>query len=233
MAKNDGTRTVDVMTDVYRNPQHLLQDQLQNTYFFAVTHGPAEDRTEDDPPVEPREDAEIIPIDECLGHYSPDRQRITIFQKGIRQVSNIFQVDSLHLEYIVRMHELAHALFHLGVTQDDNQRIWKEGSYWTSFLRDSTSVYMEIESGLHERLAQILTLHCVQDLKKNARTDEGKKILERIEGTFHRLASCQPPEYQIRDLVDVPRSRICKSVSLLRSRSLVGQVDPWKTILLW
>jgi hypothetical protein len=189
--------------------------------------------TEDDPPLELSEGAEIIPIDESLGLYSPDSQEIIIFQKGIQRASDILRVNPEHINIVVRLHEWAHAILHLGVAEDDRLKIVEDDSHWNIVLNASTKLFKEMEHGLHELLAQTLTLYCIQYLKQASRTDQGKDASGRIEYTFHHLASRQPPEYRIHDLLNVPRARILRSIGLLRNRFLVGKVEPWKTVVTW
>jgi len=233
MTGEEAITLMDAIEDITKPPFQLIERELKGICSFSMGHYPKEVSVEDDPPVKLGKRAEIIPIDSFLGLYSPDRQKIIIFQKGIREASNILKVNPKHLEIIVRIHEWAHAIFHLGVTEADRLRVLNDDSYWNDILDASTKLFKEIESDLHELLAQILTHQCIQDLKGDSKTDQGREILERIEYTFRHLSSHQPPEYRIDDLLDVPRDRIRKSIGLLRNRSLIGKVEPWKTAITW
>lgn len=233
MNNEEAITRMETLADILKPPYQLLEHVLHGTYSFSMGHYPHEVITEDDPPLKVAERTEIIPIDEFLGNYSPDKQEIIIFKKGIQEASNILQVNTRHLEIIVRIHEWAHALFHLGVTNVDRLSILKDDSYWLTVLDASTKLFNEIERGLHELLAQIVTLYCVQNLKENSKTEQGKQILEKVEHTFHLLSSHQPPEYHIHDLLNVPMDRFRKSIDLLRNRWLVGKVEPWKTTITW
>lgn len=233
MTGEGAMKLMDAIAEVYKPPFQLLEHELQGIYLFSTGHYPKEVSTEDDPPIKLGESAEIIPIDEFLGLYSPDKQEIIIFQKGIKEASDKLKINPKHLEFIVRVHEWAHAIFHLGVSENDRYKILRDDSYWDVILDTSTKLFKKIEHNLHEYLAQILTLYCVQSLKRASKTDQGKQVLERIEQTFHHLSAHQPSEYQIHDLLDVPRERILKSIMLLRNRSLVGRAEPWKTVVTW
>jgi hypothetical protein len=233
MTSKEAMSVVDALADIYKAPSELLEHVLQRIYSFVMMHPPKEISTEDDPPVKLDKRAEIIRIDGFLGLYSPDRQEITIFKKGIQVASDMLRVNPEHLKIIVRIHEWAHSIFHLGVTEKDRLKILKDDSYWSAVLNTSTQLFKEIENSLHELLAQILTFHCIQDLKQNAKTAQGKQTLEKVEETFHRLSSHQPPEYRIDDLLDVPRDRILKSIGLLKNRSLAGKAETWKTVVTW
>lgn len=200
---------------------------------MGLGHEPTEVYSEDDPPLKLGKTAELIPIDQFLGVYSLDKQQIIIFLRGIREASERLQAKPKHLEIIVRLHEWAHAVFHLGLSQDDRLKVLRDDSYWAIVLNEHTALFKEIEDDLHECLAQMLTLYCVQSLQRNSKTDQGKQILERVEQTFHQLSTRQPAKYRIEDLLDVPRTRILKSIALLRNRALVGKVAPWKTVVTW
>jgi hypothetical protein len=233
MTHDETMKLMDIITDIIKPPFQLLEHELQGICSFSMAHYPTEIPTEDDPPVKLGERTEIIPIDKFLGLYSPDKREILIFLKGIREASDILQVNPKHLETIVRIHEWAHAILHLGVTEKDRVQILKDDSYWAVVLESSTGLFKEIEPALHEMLAQILTLYCVQDMKRDSKSDQGRQVLERLEQTFHHLSLRQPPEYHIQDLLGVPRDRICKSIGLIRNRCLVGQAEPWKTVIKW
>lgn len=225
---------MNIIIDVYKSPFHILEDELDRIYSFCLHHYPREVITCDDPPTKLGSRAEVIPIDEFLGCYSPDKQEIIIFKKGIQEAIDILHVDPKDLKFIVRIHEWAHALLHLGVTENDRLKILKDDTYWPVVLDPSTKIFKEIEHNLHELLAQILTLNCIQNLVKNATTEKGKLVLERIEDTFHKLSKYQPNEYRINDdLLNIPKDRIRKSIQLLRNGWLVGKTEVWKTVLTW
>lgn len=233
ITSEDVMMRINVIADIMKPPFQLLEQELQGICSFCVTHYPKEVFTKDDPPVKLGKRAEIIPIDKFLGLYSPDRQEIIIFQKGIQEASKILHVNPKHLEIIVRLHEWAHAVFHLGVTDNDRLKILKDDSYWIDVLESSTKLFKEIEIELHEVLAQILTLYCVQNMKRDSKTLQGNQALERIEQTFYHLSSRQNPEYCINNLLDVPKERILESINLLKSRSLIGKIEPWKIVVKW
>jgi len=233
MNSKEAVTTMDAIADIRKPPSQLLELVLQGLFSFSMNHFPKEVSSEDDPPLKLREGSEIIPIDEYLGLYISDRQEIIIYLKGIQAASDILRVNPEHLKIIVRLHEWAHAIIHLGVSEDDRLDILKDDSYWPVFFGESTDLFKQIDPELHELLAQALTLYCLQNLKADAKTDDGKKALNRIESTFHVLATRQPPEYQIDDLLDKPKERIIKSIGLLRNRWLVGKAEPWRTIVSW
>src|SRR2546429_8856507 len=68
---------------------------------------------------------ELWTIDELLGLYEPHQRMITIFTKGIGHVAGQLGVQTFSVEYLVRVHEYAHAVFHLGVDQSPSASLAK------------------------------------------------------------------------------------------------------------
>lgn len=235
MKREKAIRVMRTCADIWKPPFQLLEDELQGICSFSMRHRPKEFFSEDDPPLKLGERADIIPIDGFLGLYSPYSQEIIIFQKGIKEASDRLRVKPEHLEFIVRVHEWAHAIFHLGITENDRLKIQKDDSYWAVILNANTKLFEGIENDLHECLAQLLTFYCIQSLKRNSKTDQGKQVLYQVEKTFHHLSARQPPQYRIDDLLklNVSKDRILKSIGLLRNKYLVGKVEPWKTVVTW
>lgn len=233
MTDEEAIKLMDTIADVMKPPFQVLELALKGTCSFSIGHYPREVISEDDPPIKLDRRVDVIPIDGFLGLYSPEKQKITIFNKGIQGASDVLQVNPRHLKIIVRIHEWAHALLHLGVAEIDRQNILKDDSYWFGILDASTKLFKEIEHDLHELIAQMLTLYCIQDNRDGSTTNQGKQVWEEIERAFHQLSHHQPQEYQIHDLIDLPRERFSKSVDLLRNRWLVGKAEPWKTAIKW
>jgi hypothetical protein len=64
-------------------------------------------------------DDSLRPIDVLYGHYEPKTREIEIFVKRIDKDANIFDTEPGELREIVRIHEHAHAVVHLGSRADD------------------------------------------------------------------------------------------------------------------
>lgn len=229
----DVEKMVNTLSDILQPPHHLVQEQFRGIYVFGMHHCPGETVSDDDPPVRLRDDAECIPIDGFLGRYTPHDQRITLYNKGIARASEILKVDPHDLKHIVRIHEYAHAIVHLGLTDEENLAILKDENLWPPHLESSTAAFEHIETAVHEKIAQLITLRSIQSQHKNASTEEGKEVLSRIEKIFHQLARRQGPEYQIHDLLDIPHHRIVQSLQLMKGGALSGQFETWKQIISW
>lgn len=126
----------------------------------------------------------IIPIDNVLGLYSPSRKEITIYVEAIKLVAKRLGLNADHVEHIVKLHEYAHAVFHLGTessgyVEDIDQ-----------FVSERTSSFLKHSEPIHEWIAQQLTYSTLCHESR-----EPEKV------TFVELMNCQPDIYRI-DLTD-------------------------------
>lgn len=153
MTEDEAMTILNALGDIYKPPYNLLEHVLKGICSFNKAHFPKEISTEDDPPVKLDKGMDIISIDGLLGLYSSGRKKIIIYKKGIREVSEILRVKPLHLECIVRIHEWAHAILHLGVAENDRLKILKDDSYWSVVQKASTKMFKGVEPDLHEILA--------------------------------------------------------------------------------
>jgi hypothetical protein len=232
-AKWMADKGIDILADVFRIPFQVLEKLTKYEYQFVTSKFPTEVLSDDEPPKKLEEKTEIIPIDEYLGLYEPNKTRITIFNKGIKNASNIIKCNPEHLKYIVKLHEWSHALVHIGLREDDRLRALKEDSYWEGRLKQSTQVYESIETKLHEHIAQLLAYYSLNLLHDDAKHDEAKEVISRIIETFRELNKHQPREYVVDDYLEMPQGRVIESVSLLKKEWLKGVFDAWSTVMKW
>ena len=215
---------------VLTQPSLLLGYQLPN-YAFADNHVPGEDVSFDDPPKKIDKKSEIFPIDDVLGRYDAMKQEITVFSKGIDEACRLLRMDQENLVCIVRLHEWAHAFVHIGLTKEQRKQLSKDETLWTHMLSDSTDLFKFIEPGLHERLAQLLTYHTLQDTYGKAHSERSKNTIGKIIEAFDQLSLHQPSEYRIGDLRNAPKDRVIKSIDLIKRRWLVGKIEPWRIVV--
>jgi hypothetical protein len=99
----------------------LSQAAFQET--FRPT-SPTEVYSEDQPSFIPRsaEEDDWIPIDVLLGCYRPKTRTIIIFQRAFAK--HPLRCNVFDLETIVRLHEYAHALVHLGIFWPDESEMY-------------------------------------------------------------------------------------------------------------
>ena len=82
-----------------------------------MLYGPTEIFSKQVPTNSPlSEDDGLIPIDKLYGRYLPESRSIEIFIKSVRRGAQQFGWESADLLKIVRIHEYAHAIVHIGIT---------------------------------------------------------------------------------------------------------------------
>jgi hypothetical protein len=228
----DSLKLVEAMAQVWQPPFQVIQRAVDQEWIFPVTHHPSEIESDDEPPVLLGERSEVIAIDGLLGLYSPDTLQITIFRKGISRVAELLNARVADLTFIVRIHEWAHALLHVGFPEAERLQLTKQESLWPKHLAAATGWFRTLDAPLHERLAQLLTHHGVCSLRAAATFPQAQGALERIARTFGDLTRRAPSDYHIDKYTTVPKGRILSSVRLLKSGGLVG-ASAWETVVTW
>jgi hypothetical protein len=176
------------------HPAVLIQAAFQETFRPA---SPIEVYSEDQPVI-PRSAAEEgwIPIDVLLGCYRPRNRTILIFRRNIeRFANNPLHCDVSDLEAIVRLHEYAHALVHLGVFWPEESEVIRDylrgkETDWNAFLRNRSKAFRSLDSAAHEFLAQTLSWVAIGVLQPIYK----RNILQEL---FVTLMGRQPPEYRL------------------------------------
>lgn len=136
-----------------------------------------------------------LPIDVLYGRYEPMTQSIKIFVNRIDQDARVFGARPDELREIVRIHEHAHAVIHLGTRIDDIGRdlsaLDTNGqTNWSTWVGTRTSWFSAFPSELHEFLAQALTYAAIGRVSKPARS-------ERLREVFDALEAKQPSQYKL------------------------------------
>lgn len=134
-----------------------------------------------------------LPIDVLFGTYQPATRRIELFHKNIQHYAPAFTAEFPQLLKIVRLHEYAHALVHLGTEVEsvpsDLGLVDADGNTdWPAFEVARTNQFEAIDTETHEFLAQALTYAA---LTKLASTGQSYGLLE----VFDRLEAKQPAHY--------------------------------------
>ena len=228
----EARRLVDALAEVKKPPFQVVQGVVDHNWTFAIGHFPSEIPSDEEPPVRLDEHAEVIPIDEFLGRYSPQRQEVKIFRRGIEQAASRLSLPPQDITFLIRLHEWAHALLHLGLPEENRLRVTEDDKLWPETLAKATAAFHALESGLHERLAQLIVHHAVQSLRSEAKHLEAQKLLDRLAQTFQQLTQHAPNDYRIDKYTAVPRSKFVKSIELLKSGGLVG-LTAWETVITW
>jgi hypothetical protein len=185
--------------------------------------------------------AEGWTIDELLGCYDALEQKITIFDKGVKHAAGQLGSSPNHLEYVVRIHEWAHAIFHLGVTAERSAALAKasvdnDEELMRVATKELTRSYLSVDSYVHEQIAQAITWLALGTLRAKATVVEAKQTCELLCETFGKLARRQPPEYQLDHLHladDRLRSRLRAVIQPIRNGDVRGNRRTWDTIMPW
>jgi hypothetical protein len=223
---------LDTAREVAKPPFQIVQDVVDRKWTFAIHHFPTEQQSDEEPPFRLGVKADTIPIDELLGRYEPDYQKITIFRRGIKEVAQRLSLGELDITRIVRLHEWAHALIHIGLSQGERLRVTGDEMLWPGLLALGTATFHRLDRGLHERLAQLIVYHGLQSQRSDAIVPEAQQALDRILAAFDMLAQHAPNDYRIERYTSVPRNRIVTSIGLLKDGGLVG-FAAWDTVIRW
>ena len=153
--------------------------------------------TEEDPPISMASDEMErgpIEIDGLLGMYLPDQRLIKIYLRSIEVVSRSIRVEAEDLQFVVRAHEYAHALVHLGTEYAPKE--------WDNFIADRLEFFSKVSEEAHEFLAQLIAWQPL---------DEGTRDV------FLNLMARQSGKYQLsKDERAVPREAIRLVLEMLR-----------------
>ena len=225
-------RNLDIAAEIMRPPEVILQGVFNDQWTFPIEHKPSEISSRANPPRRITVRSDIIPIDEYLGRYDSSTQEITIFSKSIKQAASILKASPFHLTLIVRLHEYAHALLHLGIEQGDHLSVLGKKSEWNERLSRMNAWFNGLDPRLHETLAQLVTREGLRWLKYEATIPEALDAIDRITDLFTELSERQLREYQIDEYEELSTTRLISSIRLLKSGGLVG-FDAWKTVVKW
>jgi hypothetical protein len=222
-----------VMQEVNKMPFHILADLLGHEYEFGLHGHPAEIESDDAPPKRIDNKREWWPIDEVLGKYDPIARSITLYRIGIEAVGSRLDRPTEHIRKIVRLHEFAHALFHIGLTEKERLEGLRNPTVPIPNLDEKTGVFLSVETPVHENLVQLATFHALRRMAETANHVEARQILQETLDTFWALNQIQPPEYRIETYKDVPVRRVVKGFGLLKNARIKGDWNTWNTVLTW
>lgn len=125
-----------------------------------------------------------LPIDVYLGVYLPKSQKIVIYKKAIDHFARKIECDPKSILLIVRIHEYAHSVIHLG----DSMILPVEDK--ESFIQIRNNIFGNISEETHEALAQIITYNVLA--QNNMATHLS---------IFSKILKFQPDIYQLNNSV--------------------------------
>jgi hypothetical protein len=171
----------------------VIQSVTQNV---VLCDAPTERFSAEMPTLPPPQGTEDwLPIDVLYGSYDQDARAIEIYTKNIERDASVFGAESSDLLELVRLHEYAHAVTHLGVrwhrvTDALKSRTADGSTDWKTFLEDRTQKFKCLDSDSHEFLAQAITFTSLAGLPDSDRS-------HRFLATFEALEVKQPPRYRV------------------------------------
>lgn len=138
--------------------------------------------------------SDFLPIDIMYGHYNPLTCEIVIYVKALDRDKALYGATFEDFLYIIRLHEYAHALVHLGIRQEREEAVLfslnEDGiTDWYKFLEKRSATFALIDESSHEFLAQALTYAAILSLEDRFR--------DRLLSVFHRLEARQPVHYHL------------------------------------
>jgi hypothetical protein len=155
------------------------------------------------------------PIDVIYGSYNPIGRQIEIYIHNIRRDASLFGEFADVLQ-IVRLHEYAHAVVHLGVRVDqavNSLDVIGVSGYtdWHTFLDQRARAFEDIDLASHEYLAQAVTLAAIAGLPPSPQS-------EQLRAAFDHLEARQPPQYVLPDDVKASIHLVDWSVVIAAAR---------------
>ena len=230
---------VELMSQVIKSPAQLVC--AETGFVLSTSLQPSEILSDADPPGWSKRN-ETWTIEELLGLYDSKEAEITIFSKGITYTAEQLQVNPFFVEYVVRIHEWAHAGFHLGVDQGKCAELARAGlnndESAERVTRDRLiGVYSAVDVHVHEQISQSITWLALEKLRANATSDEAKEACVLLLNTFKALTLRQPERYQLEKVQNIERnqlqSRLRDLIALIRDGSVQGNQKMWDTLMRW
>lgn len=96
----------------------------------------------------------------------------------------------------------------------------------------ATAWFNSLDKDIHEKLAQLFTYYSLKEMEVKCEQEQAQAIFRRREQVFQKLTKSAPSEYQIENLVGVPKARILESILLLRSYKL-QDLGTWEKVVTW
>lgn len=160
-------------------------------------------------------DRDLLPIDVLYGTYDSQARLIEIYAKRIERDAQLYGGSFEDLLQIVRLHEYAHAVLHLGVPiHDTNSTL---GTFspsgttnWNEFVARRTKMFVALESACHEFLAQAITYACLCNLPEHQSSH--------LKGVFEKLEAKQPQHYVVPTEIKAAAANVDWSLALRAAR---------------
>jgi hypothetical protein len=188
---DDPTKVLEMLSELH-TPPGLDMSAITGRYTRADAMF-AEVNDEGDPPAfaETSHQDFLLDFETVLGFYDADERRIICFPKGIAFVGKVLNVDSILIERIVRYHESAHALHHLGLAKTNIM------PFEAAALSMNNESYRRTSDEMKEQIAQLATLVVIRTRRQDVSNPNAQKIFDLMLEAFFTLMQRQTPRYQL------------------------------------
>lgn len=224
---------------IYLHDYPLSCHEILHFFGFSLELGVKEIWEKNSWPLIPSELMDFPETIDLLGLYQPSERTIIIFEKPIQAAAKRHNWDHAGLREVVRIHEYAHALHHLGCLPSARSRLWEPLSIVKPHddfilerdcLFDSTTdldLFFGLRTrwfkGLKTREAEFIAQTCTAVFSDYLETAYGPRLGDNksIKSIFWELMTSQPPDYKITPFSELsdfwPKARSAFRKTLLRA----------------
>ena len=131
-----------------------------------------------------------LDFETTLGHYDADSREVVIWQKGVDYAAKSIGRSSVSVVRVVKYHEWAHALHHVGLKPDADLTSRAAAALGHQDLR-----FRNTPDDLKEQIAQLTAVVAIRRRKIKARFSASRDALDDILETFFLLMKQQSRKY--------------------------------------
>ena len=161
-----------------------------------VREWPAETESSETPPGMRKGKPDSLDFELVLGRYDPSTRRVTVWTRGIEEVGAIIGLHPMLLKRIVRLHESAHAVHHLGYRREASR---DHGTMVAQEAR-SSAIFEALDAPVAEQVAQLATYVALRAQRDRATTAKGD--VDAMVSGFRRLMGRQSLHYRLPEAID-------------------------------
>ena len=208
---------LDATCTVLSSPRELLREVFQ--YSFREGLEPQEASIHGRLAELPQH-LDLFPLD-LLGRYLPSSFRVEIYVDRVRQVAERLGEHYLYVSQVVRIHEWAHAVVHVGQPHELPAGLFRANEdARRSALDEAGSLWGRILSDLHEQIAQLMSYHATERVRQ--RTFAGAPQAGNLARAFEKLCRLLPSAYRIDAIKEIDVKRVSDVFDMLKR----GQLNP-------
>jgi hypothetical protein len=213
----DFEKALDVLRECYYSSESMASSVMNRKRWGRPSLRLRILKSDDDPPIISERKGEWIELyppdyERLLGQYSGKNTEIILFTKGIEWLANKMNLHPSHLEKIVKLHEYAHALHHLG----SGDLIIEKGVELARIWKAKHRCFQAAPSDFKEQIAQVTTLLAIRHRRGEVQLQESKDFFSGLEDIFIQLMRNQSEPYRLPDVVlEMDENRLQIKLTLL------------------